>query len=185
VRERYAVVFAYHLRLREKRRRTSIGSICKRVSMLNLIVILMFAAGAPTAAETQQICDVGRAAFHDLPPASLGGSSDTYFDGPDANRNDLLSMCPALKAMLPIGYRLADSDARQRAAVHVPQEGTATRPASIYTIRLPEISANRQSAVVRFAYRCTGLCGGAFEARYVRTLRGWQRDGLVRTRSVS
>lgn len=153
--------------------------------MLALMVVSMIVAEVPNAANTQQICEVGRVALRDLPPADLGGSSDTYYEGPDANHHDLLAMCPKLTDMLPTGYLLADSDARKRAAVHVPLAGTTTRPASIYTIQLPQISADRQSAIVHFAYRCTGLCGGEFDARYVRTSRGWQRDGPARTLSVS
>ena len=153
--------------------------------MLALMVVSVIVAEVPNAARTQQICEVGRAALRDLPPADLGGSSDIYYEGPNTNHHDLLGMCPELKDILPTGYLLADSDARRRAAVHVPLVGTNTRPASIYTIQIPEISADRQSAIVHFAYRCTGLCGGEFDARYVRTSRGWQRDGSVRTLSVS
>jgi hypothetical protein len=153
--------------------------------MLTSIVISMTAAVVPNAAVSQQVCEVGRAALRDLPPFDSSGGSDTYVGGPDANHRDLLAMCPKLQELLPVGYRLTNSDARTRAAIHAPLVGVTTRPAVIYTIQIPEISANRQSASVHFSYECTGLCGGEFEARYVRTPRGWQRDGQVRPLAVS
>ncbi len=153
--------------------------------MLTFIALLMAVAPAPSAAMSAAICEVGRAALHDLPPADKTGRSDTYYAGADAHHRDLLEVCPKLRSNLPADYPLANSDARNRAAIHAPIPGVNTRPAFIYAINVPEISDDLKSATVHMGYDCTGLCGGGFEAHYVRTAKGWQRQGEIRMLYVS
>jgi len=153
--------------------------------MLTLMAISMVVAPAPRAATSEAICDVGRAALLDLPPADKTGHSDTYYAGADTHHHDLLEACPELRGALPTNYPLADDDARSRAAIHAPVPGTKLRPAFIYAIDVPDIGEDLRSATVHIRYDCTGLCGGGFEAHYVRTAKGWQRQGDIRMLYVS
>jgi hypothetical protein len=153
--------------------------------MLTLMAISMAVAPAATTATSAAICEVGRAALHDLPPADKTGRSDTYYAGADTHHRDLLEVCPKLRGALPTDYALADDDARSRVAIHAPVPGTDPRPAFIYAIDVPDISDDRKSATVHIRYDCTGLCGGAFEAHYIRTAKGWQRQGDIRMLYVS
>ena len=160
-------------------------SLRRGAAMLTLMAISM--AVAPTKAVTfGAICEVGRAALHDLPPADKTGRADTYYAGADTHHRDLLEVCPKLRGALPTDYPLADDDARSRAAIHAPVPGIANpRPAFIFAIDVPDMSDDLRSATVRIRYDCTGLCGGAFEAHYVRTAKGWQRQGDIRMLYVS
>ena len=153
--------------------------------MLTILAISMAAAVASNNAKSKAICDVGRAALRDLPPADKSGRSDTYYAVPDPRHSDLLDACPELQSALPTDYPLADDDARARAAIHAPLPGANPRPAFIYTIDIPEISDDLKTAIVHMGYECTGLCGGGFEAHYVRTSKGWQRQGEIRMLFVS
>jgi hypothetical protein len=148
--------------------------------MLALITALIAAPVAQKAAMPAEICEVGRAALRDLRTVNQNRQFDAYYAGADPHHQDLLEACPELQSELPTGYPLADDDARARAAIHVPQPGNAPRPAFIYAINVPEISADLKRATVRMGYSCTGLCGAGFEARYVRTRNGWQRQGEIR-----
>lgn len=148
------------------------------------IAALMAAALAPREAAPVMICEVGRIALRDLPLANRNRGYDSYY-GASSSHKDLLAVCPKLRREVPAGYPMADDDARARAAVHVPLPTNNPRPAFIYTIDIPQISDDLKTAVVRFEYSCTGLCGGILEARYVRTHKGWQRQGAIRVLVVS
>ena len=153
--------------------------------MLTLLAITMGAATVPSAAQAKAFCEVGRAELRDLPPADTSGRSDSFYAAQDTNRRDLLVVCPKLQGGLPPGYRMADDDARRRAALHAPLPGVTTRPAFIYIAQASQMSADLRAATIRLSYECTGLCGGDFEAHYIRTAKGWRRQGEVRTLSVS
>ena len=154
--------------------------------MIALIGGLIAAASMPNAAPSATICEVGRVALRDLPSINHNGSFDAYYAGVDAEHHDLLEVCPKLKAVIPIGYPLADDDALARAKIHVPPlTGQWPRAAFIYSINIPEISADLKTAVVHMGYSCTGLCGAGFEAVYVRTAKGWKRQGEIRNLFVS
>ena len=98
---------------------------------------------------------------------------------------DLLDLCPTPESELPYGYAAATDDAFARAAIHAPVPGYQPRAAFISTISPPRFSADLKYAVVRFQYICTGLCGGAFEAHYALSPKGWYRQGEVRTLRIS
>lgn len=150
--------------------------------MLALVTGLMTAALPPSSSTSAAVCEAGRAALRDLPAANRDPNSDSYYStAPD--RRDLLNECPKLRNELPIP--LADEDARARATIHVPSPVHNPRPAFIYRIDIPKLSDGLTTAVVRFEYSCTGLCGGIFEAHYVRTSKGWQRQGEIRMLVVS
>ncbi len=155
--------------------------------MIILITGLIAAVSAPSAARSAAICEVGRVALRDLPAINHNRGFDAYYAGANPEHRDLLEVCPKLKAMLPVGYPLADDDARARAKVGFPRPGQHqhTREAFIYSISVPEISADLKSAVVHMGYSCTGLCGAGFEASYVRTAKGWLRQGEIRNFFVS
>jgi hypothetical protein len=140
---------------------------------------------APESPPPSSICAVGRAALRDLPAPDRNRSADLYYGALDNGHRDLLSLCPQLKDRLPVGYSLANDDARRRAATHAPIEGYDPRPAYIYVIDEPRFSSDLKSAMVRFEYSCTGLCGGAFEAEYRLTLDGWQRQADLKPIYVS
>lgn len=157
----------------------------KGAFILTLLAITMGAATTPSAAQARAFCEVGRAALRDLPSADTSGRSDSFYAASDTNRRDLLVICPDLQGGLPPGYRIADDDARRRAAVHAPLPGVTTRPAFIYIAQVSQMSADLRAATIRFSYECTGLCGGEFEAHYICTAEGWRRQGAVRILSVS
>ncbi|RYF47910.1 MAG: hypothetical protein EOO38_11205 [Cytophagaceae bacterium] len=153
--------------------------------MIILITGYLAAIVAPTAATSVTICDVGRVALHDLPVVACDLKYDTYYAGEGRSQQDILSICPKLQNEIPAEYRLSDDDARKRANVGAPIPGQFTKPAFIYSISVADLSADQTTATVHFDVSCTGLCGGRSEARYVRTSRGWQRQGEVRTLFVS
>lgn len=153
--------------------------------MMSLVVGLMLTAASPNSTKLAVICEIGSTALRDLPNINGNNEFDSYYAAPDPSRPDLLTLCPKLKAEIPKGYPIADDDARSRAAVHVPIPGQHVREAFIYSVDVPQISSDSESSVVHFVYSCTGMCGGQFEARYIRTSKGWQRDGAIRMLSVS
>ena len=153
--------------------------------MVALPAGLMLAATSPSTTKLAAICKVGSIAMRDLPEINAKRRFDAYYAAPDPNGRDLLTICPKLKADIPDGFRIADDDARSRAAVHAPVPGRPVREAVIYFVGVPEISRNARSAVVHFSYSCTGLCGGELEGRYVRTATGWRREGSIRMLSIS
>ena len=154
--------------------------------MSALIGSLIAVASTPSAATSTAICEVGRVALRDLPSINHNRSFDSYYAGVDAEHHDLLEVCPKLKAKIPTGYRLADDDARARAKVHGPSmPGQEVREAFIYSITIPEIGKDLKTAVVHMGYSCTGLCGAGFQATYVRTAKGWKRQGEIRNLFVS
>lgn len=153
--------------------------------MIASVLSLAMTAASPNSAELTTVCKVGSLALRDLPRINGNKEFDSYYAAPEANHPDLLTICPKLKAKIPKGYPIADEDAKARAAVHAPVPDRHVREAFIYSVGIPVISSDMQSAVVQFAYSCTGLCGGQFVARYVRTAKGWQRIGPVQMLSVS
>jgi len=153
--------------------------------MISLVIGLMMTAASASSAKLEAICQIGNLALRDLPSINSNKQFDAYYAAPDPIHSDLLTLCPKLKHKLPKGYPIADDNARSRAAVHAPTPGLDIREAFIYSVGVPEISSDFKSAVVHFSYSCTGLCGGDLEARYIRTSKGWQRDGAIRPLSVS
>ena len=153
--------------------------------MISIVAILLAAALPPQKPAPSTICSDGRAALRDLPAVDRKRSADLYYGAVDGHPHDLLYLCPKLKDELPEGYSLATSDARRRAATHAPIAGYNPRPAYIYVIDAPEFSVDLKSAFLHFEYSCTGLCGGAFEARYHLTSDGWHRQGDIRPLYVS
>jgi hypothetical protein len=153
--------------------------------MISLVVGLMVTAVSPSSTKLAVVCEIGSIALRDLPSINGNKEFDSYYAAPDPSGSDLLTLCPKLKAEIPKGYTIADDDARSRAAVHVPFPGQHVREAFIYSVGVPQVSSDSESAVVHFVYSCTGMCGGEFEARYIRTSKGWQREGAIRMLSVS
>ncbi|MBP2276318.1 MULTISPECIES: hypothetical protein [Sphingomonas] len=153
--------------------------------MIITVFVLMAASVSSSAAKADAICEVGRVALQDLPSTNRERSADLYYAGHDAERTDVLEVCPKLVSEIPAGYPLADRDARARANMHVPIAGQAIKAAFIYSIEVPEIGADLKTATVRMDVSCTGLCGSGFEAHYIRTAKGWKRQGDIRTLFVS
>ncbi len=153
--------------------------------MIAFLIGLMLTAASPSLANSTVVCKIGSIALHDLLKVNSNEEIDTYYAGADANRPDLLTVCPKLKSELPKSYPIADDDARSRAAVHAPAPGQHVREAFIYSVGVPKISSDSKSAVVHFGFSCTGLCGAELEVRYIRTSKGWQRSGEIRMLSVS
>ena len=163
-----------------QRERASIGFCLTGEAIMLAMTVILMAVATQSPAGSKAICEVGRAALRDLPPVDTSMASDTYYAGAGASDDDLLAKCPKLQRFLPDGYRRADDEAQRRADIHAPSPDTPARAAVIYTIRVLKLSTDRHAATVQVTYVCTGLCGGAFEARYVRTSKGWQRQGEVR-----
>jgi hypothetical protein len=154
--------------------------------MIALIGGIIAAVLTPNAATSATICEVGRLALRDLPTINTNRTFDAYYAGVDTTHQDLLEVCPELTNDVPEGYPLADADARSRASVHAPPlSGQRIREAFIYSINIPQVSADSKTAIVQMGYSCTGLCGAGFEAVYVRTNQGWKRQGEIRNLFVS
>ena len=153
--------------------------------MIVLIMGSLATAVSPAVGTSATICDVGRVALHDLPVVVRNSKYDTYYAGSGRSQQDILSVCPKLRNEIPAEYRLSDDDARRRASVGAPIPGHFTKPASIYSISVANLSDDQKMATVHFNLSCTGLCGGRSEAKYVRTSQGWQRQGEIRTLYVS
>ena len=47
----------------------------------------------------------------------------------------------------------------------------------VLQVRLLLFSADLKFATVYCYYKCTGMCGLAYEGRYVLTRNGWRREG--------
>lgn len=92
-------------------------------NMIALIAGLLAATSGPPPERSTTICDVGLVALRDLPSINQNVGSDTYYDGDSLYQRDILAVCPKLVANLPVGYPLADSDARARARVGFPKPG--------------------------------------------------------------
>lgn len=146
--------------------------------MLGLAFVLLMSP----APASDPVCEVGRVAIAEfLTPASAG--SDSFYGKVHPNEPDLLDACPDLATKLPQGYSIVDDKARKRASeLGFDRPG---KPASIHSIGIPEISADGQSATVDYAVVCGGLCGAGQQAKYVRTLNGWKREGGLLTLWVS
>lgn len=137
---------------------------------------LVAAAVAQSSTVPAAVCDVGRAALRDLPSIETDKNVETYYAGVDAEHRDVLEVCPQLRSALPARFPLADDNARARASVHVPAPGMAARGTFIYAVGVPELGDDRKTAIVRFDYSCSGLCGGTLVARYVKTANGWKKE---------
>lgn len=142
-------------------------------------MLLMAAAVAPTVPPKALICAVGRVALRDIPDRNDEFADYYYY------QRGLIYACPKLRKLLPTDYSEATSDAQTRASIHGATRGNTLRSAYIYAIGAPTFSADLKSATVHFSYECNGLCGGAYEARYVLTRDVWQREGAVRYLYVS
>lgn len=138
------------------------------------ILALMIASTGHGAAPSRVICELGRVVVADMPPPSDPG---IYFIETNPAQDGLMKMCPHLAHKLPAGYAAADDDARSRAAEHVPTPGPQRPPAVIATIGVPLIAADGRSATVKVTTECSGMCGSGMLYRYVRTAKGWRRDG--------
>jgi len=134
----------------------------------------------PSALSTA-ICDVGKLALKGLPEINYNKRFDAYF----SNADPLLIACPRLRREIPAGYRPEDDEARGRANEHAPIPGRHVRPAFVYWISIPQISSDLRNATVEMGYECTGLCGATFVAHYVRTSKGWRREGAIKPMTVS
>ncbi|WP_298089130.1 hypothetical protein [uncultured Sphingomonas sp.] len=150
-----------------------------------IFVAAALVASVSAKADTATICEVGRIALRDLPKINNNPSFDTYYAGVSRYHRDLLEACPTLVADLPVGYPLADDDARSRANLPAPIPGRPIREAFVYFIKPPKISRDRKTAIVEMGYFCTGLCGASFEVRYVKSTSGWRREGEIRNLFVS
>ncbi|MCT8000770.1 hypothetical protein NZL82_02635 [Sphingomonas sanguinis] len=138
------------------------------------ILALLTPLPAMTAAERKVSCELGKTVLADMPITSEAGR---YIDT-DSGQAGLLALCPELAGKLPAGYRAADADARLRASIHAPPLAGPRPPVAIlYTIGLPEIDKDGRHAKLTLTTECTGMCGSGMLYRYVRTSRGWRRDG--------
>ncbi len=140
---------------------------------LDILALMIVSAGHGTA-PSPVICELGRVVVADLPPPSDPG---IYFIETNPAQDGLMKKCPHLAHKLPAGYAAADNDARSRAARHVPTPGPQRPPAVIATIGVPLIAADGRSATVKVTTECSGMCGSGMLYRYVRTAKGWRRDG--------
>ena len=145
-------------------------------------LLALFAPGVTAPAD---VCELGRVIVQDLPPAVPDPIDVGYYVDSGPSRSGLLALCPNLREKLPAGYAIADYTAWARANIHAPLPGRPTAPAIIYTIGVPKLAADAQSATVEMTVTCTGLCGQGLVASYIRTRDGWRRDGQPQTKWVS
>jgi hypothetical protein len=127
---------------------------------MSILVAGLMAVDTSSNVISATICDVGRIALKDLPTINHNSAFDAYFD----DGGPMLKACPKLRQDIPVGLPVAGFDALVRASVHAPTPGKIVRPAFIYWVNLPEVSADLQTATVQMGYSCTGLCGANFVA---------------------
>lgn len=154
------------------------------MSMIFVVLNILIQAGQPS--RSVPLCEVGRAALRDLPLINHNLNIPSYYGDFKPGQPNLLTRCPQLKHAIPDGYPPADDASRARANGAEQGIGEAYRPpAALYSVGIPELSADGRHATVSLGYSCTGLCGAAYIARYVRTRRGWVRDGKLNPMMVS
>lgn len=140
-----------------------------------ILVAAVMAAPLPGSDQASVTCDISRTEIR----AALQGNRDPQFELYLDPGSPALASCPALHQEKPGGTGLADDDAWARANVHAPRPGIKVKEAKIFSIGAPQFTSDMQSATVKVSYTCTGLCGGGWTVRYVRTADGWRRDGYV------
>ena len=154
--------------------------------MTVLMLIAAIASHAVPPPRSIAICSVGRVALRDLPSINNNPKIPSYFGKLTPVHPNLLTICPKLRLAIPPGYPEADDDARNRASGVEPMLGESPRPpAAIYSVSIRKFSADGRHATVLLGYSCTGLCGAAYVGIYVRTRRGWRREGPLQILAVS
>lgn len=151
-------------------------------------VLLAILAAMPQTTDrsrTAIICSVGQVALKDLPNIDQNPAYQHYYGRFRFYQPDLFKTCPHLQRLLPKQYPPADADAVARAEDSSPIRPQTGRPAMIFSIGIPEISSDGNSAKVSFGYFCSGLCGGYLIGYYVHSHKGWVRDGQLHTMMVS
>ncbi len=121
-------------------------------------------------------CAVVAAVLTDLPHIDGSGADGGKFIAASA---PALVACPDLLSSLPNGLQLADDEAIKNAST-----AFARRPATVFSIGLPQVEGRRGRATVALSYRCSGLCGAEFVLSYARVGKGWVLQGK-RVLSVS
>lgn len=115
-----------------------------------IFVAAALVASVSAKADTATICEVGRIALRDLPKINNNPSFDTYYAGVSRYHRDLLEACPTLVVDLPVGYPLADDDARSRANLPAPIPGRPVREAFVYFIKPPKISGTEKQQSLKW-----------------------------------
>ncbi|MGW8136565.1 hypothetical protein [Sphingomonas zeae] len=141
--------------------------------MFFMIVGMMMQAAQPGSGA---LCEVGRAALVDLPSTN---AKNEYVET-DPKRSGLMKLCPQLRQSLPNGYVAVNDDARARASQHYPTSAPPPPWAGIYSVDAPVMAADGQSATVAISWECSGPCGSDTVSRYIRTAKGWRREGSPR-----
>lgn len=124
-------------------------------------------------------CAVGRAVLDDLASSWPKGENILIRPGHDDDRS-LFARCPDLLTSLPANMRFASDAERARL-----DDITAPNPVTIFHLDAPKISRTGRSAVVSYSYRCNGLCGAGYQARYKLTRGVWKRAGNAKRIWVS
>jgi hypothetical protein len=145
----------------------------RRAAMFFMIVGMMMQAAQPGSGA---LCEVGRAALVDLPSTN---AKNEYVET-DPKRSGLMKLCPQLRQSLPNGYVAVNDDARARASQHYPTSAPPPPWAGIYSVDAPVMAADGQSATVAISWECSGPCGSDTVSRYIRTAKGWRREGSPR-----
>ena len=141
--------------------------------MFFMILGMMMQAAQPGSGA---LCEVGRAALVDLPSTN---AKNEYVET-DPKRSGLMKLCPQLRQSLPNGYVAVNDDARARASQHYPTSAPPPPWAGIYSVDAPVMAADGQSATVAISWECSGPCGSDTVSRYIRTAKGWRREGSPR-----
>jgi hypothetical protein len=133
------------------------------------------------------VCDIARAALHDLPAvmlpsiAGMRRSPERFYNGRrDKYHRDALLACPQLAHYLPPGFPLASDAVFRRLQVN-----ESPKPVVIVDVEVPVIDASGKRATVAMGYNCNGLCAARFLAIYVLTSSGWTLQGRPEITSVS
>ena len=141
--------------------------------MFFMILGMMMQAAQPGSGA---LCEVGRAALVDLPSTN---AKNEYVET-NPKRSGLMKLCPQLRQSLPNGYVAVNDDARARAGQHYPTSAPPPPWAGIYSVDVPVMAADGQSATVAISWECSGPCGSDTVSRYIRTAKGWRREGSPR-----
>ena len=147
--------------------------------MIGAMIVL--AAASAELGKPREACAIAVRVLRDVSRTDRESRlpTDRFVDTrPAEGRASTLLACPDLARHLPHGLKLAGpAEASYVAAHQVPRadDPVPVRYVDIFSVSLPELSQDGQSATVSIEKQCVGLCGSGFKWRYDRHGGRWVR----------
>lgn len=149
--------------------------------MIGLTVALLMVRIDTPLTSPRDAGELGRLSIAELRPV---GGRKTYIEL-NPKRSELLRLCPELRRYRPKNVVAADANARLCASGKVTSRRCHGPRSGVYSIDRPRIVAETDHAVTEVSFQCGGTCGRGYVIFYVRTAKGWHRDGEPRMPWVS